>query len=123
MRPASRISVSSSIRRTHRRMNEAGRDDSRRLIVGGLAGALLLHAAGVAVLLASPPTEHVQTATPNRIHMVRTQAGEVSIGVVQTPTAPVPEVPAPRAADRPELSTKSAPQTSKTRPRATPKLA
>jgi outer membrane biosynthesis protein TonB len=104
-------------------MSEPGRDDSRRLIVGGLFGAVLLHGAAVAVLLASPATEHIQTATPNRIHMVRTQAGDVSIGVVQTPTVPIPEVPTPRAADRPELSTKSAPQTSKTRPKEAPKLA
>src|SRR4051812_32831771 len=104
-------------------MTEVARDDSRRLIVGGLIGALMLHAAAVAALLASPPAPHTATATPNRIHMVRTQAGEVSVGVVQSPTAPIPDVPAPRAADRPELSTKAAPQTSKTRPKETPKLA
>ena len=55
--------------------------------------------------------------------MVQTQAGAVSIGVVTTAPAVVPVVPAPRAADRPELSTKAAPQTTKTRPKTEPKLA
>src|SRR3954471_6339151 len=113
----------SSIRRSSRPMSEVGRDDSGPLIIGGLIGALMLHAVAVAALLASPPAARTATATPNRIHMVRTQAGEVSTGVVQTPVAPVPDVPAPRAADRPELSTKAAPQTSKTRPKSEAKLA
>src|SRR4051794_14683534 len=104
-------------------MSELARDDSGRLIAGGLLGALLLHAVLVAALLANPASPHSAVATPNRIHMVRTQAGDVSVGVVQTPVAPIPEVPAPRAADRPELSTKSAPAKSKTRPREQPKLA
>jgi outer membrane biosynthesis protein TonB len=104
-------------------MSDPRRDDSRRMIAGGLVGALLLHGIFVAALLATPSAPRVPSAAPNRIHMVRTQAGDVSIGVVQTPTAPIPEVPAPRAAERPELATKAAPQTSKTRPRSEPKLA
>jgi outer membrane biosynthesis protein TonB len=104
-------------------MSELRHDDSARMIAMGLGGALILHALLVAGLLATPESTRVPTAIPNRIHMVRTQAGELSIGVVQTPTPPVPDVPAPRAADRPELATKAAPATSKTRPKNEPKLA
>ena len=104
-------------------MRQGVGDESGRLIAGGSVGALILHGAFVAALLASPKPSHVSSAPPNRIHMVMTQAGPLSEGVVQTPTAPVPEVPAPRAADRPTLSTKPAPQTSKTRPKSEAKLA
>jgi outer membrane biosynthesis protein TonB len=55
--------------------------------------------------------------------MVMTQAGEQSVGVVQTPADPVAPTPAPRAADRPEQTTKAAPQTTKTRPKDEVKLA
>lgn len=104
-------------------MSEGRTDDSGRMIALGLLGALILHAVFVAALLASPKSVHVPTATPSRLHMVMTQAGAVSIGVVTTAPPIVPEVPAPRAADRPELSTKSAPQTSMTRPKTESKLA
>jgi hypothetical protein len=104
-------------------MSDPRHDDSGRLIAGGLVGALILHVGFVAALMANPPEPHLASAAPNRIHMVKTLAGEVSMGVVQTPTAPVPDVPAPRAADRPELSTKAASSTSKTRPKNEPKLA
>ena len=100
-----------------------GTDDSGRMIALGLLGALTLHAAFVAALLATPTSVRVPTAIPSRLHMVRTQAGGLSVGVVTATPPVVPEVPAPRAADRPELSTKSAPQTSKTRPKTEPKLA
>jgi outer membrane biosynthesis protein TonB len=104
-------------------MTEARTDDSSRTLVAGLFGALILHGVFVAALLASPKPIRVSTAPPSRLHMVMTQAGAVSIGVVTTAPPIVPEVPAPRAADRPELSTKSAPQTSKTRPKSEAKLA
>lgn len=104
-------------------MNEGRPDDSRRMLAAGLVGALILHGVFAAALLASPKTARVSTATPSRLHMVITQAGAVSIGVVTAAPPVVPNVPAPRAADRPELSTKSAPQTSKTRPKTESKLA
>jgi outer membrane biosynthesis protein TonB len=104
-------------------MTEARTDDSRRTLVAGLFGAVILHAVFVAALLASPKPIRVSTAPPSRLHMVMTQAGAVSVGVVTAPPPVVPDVPAPRAADRPELSTKSALQTSKTRPKSETKLA
>jgi outer membrane biosynthesis protein TonB len=104
-------------------MSQPRTDDSGRMITLGLLGALILHAVFVAALLASPKTVRIPTATPSRLHMVMTQAGAVSVGVVTTTPPVVPDVPAPRAADRPELSTKAAPQTSKTRPKSEAKLA
>jgi outer membrane biosynthesis protein TonB len=104
-------------------MSELRADDSGRMVALGLLGALILHGVFVAVLLASPKSVRVATATPSRLHMVRTQAGALSVGVVTTAPTAVAEVPAPRAADRPELSTKAAAQTSKTRPKSEAKLA
>ena len=104
-------------------MSDSRPDDSRRMLAAGLLGALVLHGVFAAALLASPKTVRVSTATPNRLRMVMTQAGAVSIGVVTAAPPVVPDVPAPRAADRPELSTKSAPQTSKTRSKTESKLA
>lgn len=104
-------------------MSEIRPDDSRSVLLAGLLGAVILHGVFVAALLAGPKTVRVSTAPPSRLRMVMTQAGAVSVGVVTTAPPIVPEVPAPRAADRPELSTKSAPQTSKTRPKSEAKLA
>ena len=104
-------------------MSQQRTDDTGRMISLGLLGALILHAVFVAALLASPKAVSIPTATPSRLHMVRTQAGAVSVGVVTATPPVVPDVPAPRAADRPELSTKAAPQTSKTRPKSETKLA
>jgi outer membrane biosynthesis protein TonB len=98
-------------------------DDGRQMLAGGLLAALLLHVGLAAVLLEAPAPDHPVTATPSRLHMVMTQAGAPQVGVVTTPTPPVPDVPAPRAAERPEQTTKAAPPTSKTRPKAEAKLA
>jgi outer membrane biosynthesis protein TonB len=104
-------------------MSQLQTDDSGRMIALGLVAALMLHGVFVAGLMASPKSVRVPTTTPSRLHMVMTQAGALSVGVVTATPPTVPDVPAPRAADRPELSTKAAPQTSKTRPKTEAKLA
>ena len=104
-------------------MSDLRTDDSSRLLAAGTIGALALHLVFAAALMASPKSVRVPVAAPSRLHMVMTQAGAVSVGVVQDAPTPVVDAPAPRAADRPELSTKSAPKTSKVRRKNEPKLA
>ena len=98
-------------------------DDGREKLGFGFLTAILLHAGFAIALIQLPQSEPRIVATPSRLHMVMTQAGAPQVGVVTTPTTPISEAPAPRAADRPEQTTKSAPPTSKTRPKSEAKLA
>ena len=92
------------------------------MLTVGILAAVLVHAAA-AVALFDVGTGSVPVAPPSRLHMVMTQAGTPQVGVVTTPATPTPMTPAPRAADRPEQTTKAAPPTAKTKTKAEPKLA
>jgi outer membrane biosynthesis protein TonB len=98
-------------------------EDSTRLVATSLVLAVLLHLGFVAALMASPRATPAFHSTTTRVHMVKTQAGEQSVGVVTSTPDAVAPTPAPRAADRPDVATKAAPPTSTTRPKPPPKLA
>ena len=97
---------------------------NREDIVLGVFGAVLLHAAAIAVVFraadARPPATRV---VPMRTFMVAAPKGDVSVGIVQAPAEPT-NTPAPRAAERLPDPPKTTPvTTTKTKPTTVPKEA
>jgi outer membrane biosynthesis protein TonB len=98
---------------------------NREDIVLGVFGAVLLHAAAIALMFRGVEArEAAPRVLPMRTFMVAAPKGDVSVGVVQAPAAEPTNTPAPRAAERLPDPPKTTPvTTTKTKPAVVPKEA
>lgn len=106
-------------------MTVDGAGGGGRDVATGVTAAVLLHGLGIWMLFANGRTTEAPAIRqiPMRTFMVAAPKGDVSVGVVQEPPAPVEATPAPRAAERVPDPTVAAPTKPKTKPKVEPKQA